>query len=299
MNAKLNTLGSFMLSVRNIRMDFPHMSKWWPAWAAVAIAFFLFMIGVRLVGPIGIKDFSVNLIVEMIGFLLALFLAWILIERKAISQAAEAKGLAEETQKLADAVRLGVHERLIYVRNTACWPITDFIYRISEKFITHDSTRLGPYYLRNNYDTVKTMLETQDIQNPELLKARYPWFAEPYSTPSGIWRPVFEGYVELARTCETTIRLFGPGLAEYPQVLNSLERLRSSVEFEQRPWETFNDPDNQVPVYALVNLGALSKIAFSLIASITTVLQDWETPFSEQDMDLRQTFHHDRELWHR
>lgn len=127
-------------------------------------------------------------------------------------------------------------------------------------------------------------------------------------------RWILEKFVELGWWCEQTLRLYAPGLAEYPELLAVLERVRHQVESEQGRWVKFEENaasekkalyernrlniemrlplergesfDDLVPPEALSNLLALAAVALGLTAAVTRILGDWDDVPPESEMEL-------------
>ena len=102
---------------------------------------------------------------------------------------------------------------------------------------------------------------------------------------------VFESFTNLAGMCERTIKIYSPGLAEYPELLGALERIQLHVEGEQVRWNEFIGAGGDLlPPEALSNLLTLAADALGLTAAISLVLGDWEDLPAVWDSELSGSF---------
>lgn len=262
---------------RWFRGPFLVVLRWWILWASLVLAAALYLLGRHLAALTG-EEFHLNLIVEGIGLFVALAIAWLLIER-------HSQGQARRT-------RIGVHKRIRILRNYASLPIIDLTTSLFDipRLGSHDADK-GPLYLRDNYRCVRRILGVPDSGHSLPVQA----LNNPKLANEGIRRRnsrewIFNSFVRLSKMCDETVRLFGPGLVEYPELLASLERVQSGVQYEQQCWARFREDEDLLPPEALSNLMTLAVNALGLVATITRILKDWKDMPAEEDMELRGAF---------
>lgn len=290
---------------RRFRKPVQNIVRWWVLGVSILTALFLFLLGLLVVeGDYRILsffdfvdlfrgdqvgDYYLNLIVEGVGLFAALALVWFLIER--------------HSQRQTRQVKEGVYSRIFIVRNYAANSITNTTTALfDEPPFRSSGSSGGTYYVRDHLQQLQDILAARPKEDLEDEGKRY----------IGSWSWILESYGQLATMCHETIRLFGPGLMEYPEILNQLERVAKSIESEKSQWDGFLEgkrkeeqriselnmsrirrgqsgedyPPELLPAEALVNLLALARQSLWLIVSITRVLNDWEVKLPESESRL-------------
>lgn len=221
-----------------------------------------YSLGFALSASKGLKDFHVNILVEGVGLFGAVIAAWLLFDRYAQRQA----------QKIAE----GVHQRISLLRNRASWPVTYFTTHLLD---IPPSGGGGPYFVKENYDLLRKKLEDFKFTMGEEFVPLPPGVSQ----SEGAWYWIFQEFVILADQCKRTEELYVTGLATYPELLNLLERVQSTVMAEAPVWKWFtetpgHDRRAELPAYAIVNMKSMALVTLDLIATINSILGDWPVP---------------------
>lgn len=287
---------------RHLRKPFRGVIHWWIVWVSLigTIAFyalgrFLLLDGQPatfsriildsfIVKEVG--DFHINVLVEIIGLFMALGIAWLLIER--------------HSQRQSQRIREGVKARISDLRNHVTWPITSTTTAIYEVPPFQESARAyGFAYLKENYQDLRNALDEQ-------IPDRF--FKRQGGRING-WFWIMEQYEQVASMCHETIRLYGPGLVEYPELLSELETVERRVAQEKVQWDKFNSSiddrrrrdredkmlemqlghpleppslDHDIlPKEAIANFRMLARRNLSLIIVISAIIGDWSDLPSE------------------
>lgn len=124
------------------------------------------------------------------------------------------------------------------------------------------------------------------------VERNYGRLRELLNTPKGLHEPPFSDisirskdldwlikvFLRLSKHIDNTWKLFGPGLIEHRALLEALEKLESGINEEWDRWQRWKVKDERLlPAEALFNLSTLGEISMTAIASITLILQDWDT----------------------
>ena len=277
---------------RHFRMPVYRFLGWWIVWVSLALAAGSYYFGLLLLSdnPSAlfmkpgdllsggfVREYHVNILVELVGLFLALEIVWLLIER--------------HSQQQADRIRSGVKGRIHQLRNIAALPITHTTTAVFDVPRFDDSGSGGVFHVRDNYQDIAEML---DRQVPEEFMGR----------DVGRWFWIMESYESVASMCNQTIRLYGPGLAEFPELLTALEKIESGVEREKRQWAKIQESQeerrnnrrdevrrnmatgtaieppsldaNELPPEAIKNFLTLARQNLKLVVEISRILNDWD-----------------------
>lgn len=283
------------------RSPIQRVLNWWIIWISILSGGGLYWFGRSILNQGGQRDFHINLLVEAIGLFAALAIAWLLIERHS----------QEQNRK----IRRGVHERILKLRNHACGPVTELVSRLQERG-NYDPQKTGPYYFRHNYNEIREALRIPDNRNFRPIISEDSRIEMEESRRLILWNWTFENFVQFSDSCKRTILLYGPGLAEYPDLLDILEHIYISVEKEAESWKKHkaelerkqawrdetnimrmrrNDLDLEkpppfgdvVPQAAILNMQSIATLLLSFVANVTNILGDWDEIPAEKDKGLR------------
>jgi hypothetical protein len=267
------------------------------AWGFLALACGMYLSGLILGNPSQVKVYQINFLVQGAGVFTALGLAWLFFEKR--------------SQEQDQRIRLGVHQRLRLIRNSACWPVTNLTARL---FDTPSLIRgrAGPDYLRYHSHDIRSLLAGNESKNSGDGENGESTFENLRSMENFRW--IFEEFIDLSTLCDRTMGLFGPALMQYSDLLEAIEALQGGVESQRRAWLKFQGdmvererdyerwmnaneqykqqrkqppyPDH-LPLYAIRNLQTLAVRALALVVAITFILGDWDPMPDGSDSKLR------------
>ena len=180
-----------------------------------------------------------------------------------------------------------------------------------------NESRGGFFWVRENYDKVRTLLNA-DVPNAyPALASESQLLTDDWLRDESRWTWILESFVQLAHTCETSVRLYGPALVEYPALLDAINVFQEHVTAEERYWERWRGqidqrqewlrsqsfearaqlerPDSNLPKEAMKNMHNLATLALRVIAAATHALstldvsEEWGKLPAEQDTLLSVT----------
>ena len=117
--------------------------RWWILWLSLVLVATLYLVGVRFIAVGDLEGFHSNLLAEIIGVLLALAVAWLLIERHFQNQA---RRISTTVKDRVRTVR-DVAARQVTNLTTAAFNIPDF-----------NSQDRGHWYIRDNYNEIRDLV---------------------------------------------------------------------------------------------------------------------------------------------
>jgi hypothetical protein len=221
------------------------------------------------------RAFHINLLAGVIVTLVAFAVAWFFIDRH----------IQNQTRRVSEAVR----SRVKIVRNYAALRVTSITTAAfnEPRFNAHSD---GIEYVKTNHVGLQTLLKGEG--------AKPQWHRGGDRDPRHVYAMVQE-FDELTSFIDQTIRLFGPGLLEYPELLRAFERFENQQAVDRKCWDQFWEryevreqqiqetlarglgsstlPESPLaPHEALVNLLVLAAAALDIVAAITIILNDWD-----------------------
>lgn len=267
------------------------IERYFTGLALLIVAIGLLIGGLVWGGEGQVKPYLTNVLVQGAGVFVALGLAWLFFERHSQYEAAREF--------------VGARIRIIIIRNWACTAITDLT---SELF--DEPPRLkdnpGPEYLGEHYEEIRQILGvgqggsfsrlSKDINR---TRRRFEW--------------LFVHFIHVGKLCEDVMRLFGPALTRYPELLAAMDRFQNGVNGERESWRGFIDTEDErekehstwrrgtegyrdhyaeppapddLPPDAINNLLTLATATISVVAAITHVLQDWDQVPNSDDVTM-------------
>ncbi len=247
-------------------------------WGPLALAIVILLGGLHYLSDQA--GFRGNLVAEVIGLFLAFAVAWGLIERHSQSQ----------SRRISD----GVRRRIKLIRDEAARQVTN-VTTLAFNQPTWDSQSGDIWYVKSNYSNVRGLLN---------YKGPRPSWGHAAGRDPSIVSPMFHRFDNLTDLIDRTIRLFGPGLLEHPNLLETFEQFENKITGEHERWERFWDlyrvrekerqaaisqmpaqrgtgapeiPESPlVPYEALANLIVLASAALDIVVAVTLILKDWD-----------------------